>query len=105
MTCKDCICSEVCYYKSFNDVRNLEKRRNDVEKICKSFVHRDILKNAPTVEAVEVVHSEWEKFRHPSGTHGIRCKNCKEQNGMKKPYCPNCGAKMDGGKDNERKAD
>lgn len=52
--------------------------------------------DAPTVEAVEVLHSEWEKFRHPSGTHGIRCKNCKEQNGMKKPYCPNCGAKMDG---------
>lgn len=42
--CNDCICSEVCYYKSFNDVRNLKKRRNDVEKICKSFVHRDSLK-------------------------------------------------------------
>ena len=61
MTCNDCICSEVCYYKSFNDVRNLEKRRNDVEKICKSFVHRDSLKNAPTVDAVEVV----------------RCKDCR----------------------------
>lgn len=59
--CNDCICSEVCYYKSFNDVRRLEKRRNDVEKICKSFVHRDILKNAPAVDAVEVV----------------RCKDCK----------------------------
>lgn len=58
--CNDCICSEVCYYKSFNDVRNLEKRRNDVEKICKSFVHRDSLKNATTVDAVEVV----------------RCKDC-----------------------------
>lgn len=53
MTCNDCICSEVCYYKSFNDVRNLEKRRIDVEKICKSFVHRGNLKNAQTVDAVE----------------------------------------------------
>ena len=59
--CNDCICSEVCYYKSFNDVRNLEKRRNDVEKICKSFVHRDSVKKSPTVDAVEVV----------------RCKDCK----------------------------
>ena len=55
MNCKDCICSEVCYYKAFNDVRDLKKRRNDVEKICKSFVHRDSVKNAPTVYAVEVV--------------------------------------------------
>lgn len=54
MTCSDCICSEVCYYKSFNDVRALQKRRNDVEKICKSFAHRDSVKNAPTVDAVEV---------------------------------------------------
>ena len=59
--CNDCICSEVCYYKSFNDVRNLKKRRNDVEKICNSFVHRDSVKKAPTVDAVEVV----------------RCKDCK----------------------------
>ena len=51
--CKDCVCSEVCYYKSFNDVRKLEKRRNDVEKICKSFVHRDSIKS-PTVDAVPV---------------------------------------------------
>ena len=41
MTCKDCICSEVCYYKAFNDERILKKRRDDVEKICKSFVHRE----------------------------------------------------------------
>lgn len=55
MTCKDCICSEVCYYKAFNDEKHLKKRRDDVDKICKSFVHRDSLKNAPTVDAVEVV--------------------------------------------------
>lgn len=50
MTCNDCVCSEVCYYKSFNDVRPLKKRRNDVEKICKSFVHRD------SVKVVEIDH-------------------------------------------------
>lgn len=44
MTCKDCICAEVCWYKAFNDERNLKKRRDDVEKICKSFVHRDRVK-------------------------------------------------------------
>ena len=100
MTCNDCICSEVCYYKSFNDVRDLKKRRNDVEKICKSFVHRDSLKNAPTIDAVEVV----------------RCKDCLHR---KEQTCFNPSAGMwvgvelkDGDfcsygerKDNERKAD
>lgn len=71
-------------------------------KYCRNNVARDamneletLIKTAPTVDAVPVVHSEWEKFYHPSGTHGIRCKNCKEQNGRKTYYCPNCGAKMD----------
>ena len=59
--CNDCICSEVCYYKAFNDERILKKRRDDVEKNCKSFAHRDSLKNAPTVDAVAVV----------------RCRDCK----------------------------
>lgn len=67
MTCKDCICSDVCYYKSFNDVRTLEKRRNDVERICKSFVHRDSLQNAPTVDAVPVVRCKDCKFIHEKG--------------------------------------
>ena len=59
--CNDCICSEVCYYKAFNDERILKKRRDDVEKNCKSFLHRDSLKNAHTVDAVAVV----------------RCRDCK----------------------------
>ena len=72
-SCNDCVCSEVCYYKSFNDVRNLEKRRNDVEKICKSFVYRDRLKNGKTVVVVEVV----------------RCKDCRyfSIGGADRPWC------------------
>lgn len=111
-SCNECICSEVCYYKSFNDVRNLKKRRSDVEKICKSFVHRDSLKDAPTVDAVEVVHGRWEdvyggKYANPRYV----CSVCKEKStytfvrgllgGYKEmqaltPYCHNCGAMMDG---------
>ena len=105
MTCNDCICSEVCYYKSFNDVRNLKKRRNDVEKICKSFVHRDSLKNAPTVDAVEVVHGRWEHIKDYGGGNCFGyCSHCKtpiKANSlmaleMYNKYCPWCGAKMDG---------
>ena len=58
------------------------------------------IKNAPTVDAVEVVrHGRWVK-------HGRKwqCTNCKvlmSIDGTPKEnllnYCPNCGAKMDGG--------
>ena len=49
----------------------------------------------PTVDAVEVVHGHWERFKHPSGTHGIRCSRCKVVNGRKSSFCPHCGAHME----------
>ena len=53
------------------------------------------IENAPTVDAVEVVHGRWEKH----GKHDWRCTVCKigvpySYTGFH--YCPNCGAKMDG---------
>ena len=54
-----------------------------------------ILEKAPTVDAVEVVHGQWEEEcglpKCPvcgyEYTDYLECKN----------YCGNCGAKMDGG--------
>ena len=115
MKCKDCVCSDVCYYKAFNDVRHV-KRRDDVEKICKSFVNRD---------AVEVVHGRW---IHPKGhvvSNEFLCSECghgetsyhaihplpggglkADESGNffhppKMNYCPNCGADMRERKDND----
>ncbi len=52
----------------------------------------------PTVDAVEVVHSWWEK-----SAEGYRiCHHCKADVAIfsgHKNYCPNCGAKMDGDSD------
>jgi hypothetical protein len=92
MKCKDCACSDVCYYKAFNDVRAV-KRRDDVEKICKSFVHRDSIK----VDAVEVVHGRW--IYEPvefSIVKDIRCSVCGRYVKVPENYCSDCGAKMDG---------
>ena len=58
------------------------------------------IKNAPTVDAVEVVHGRWiEKYHdNPLGGYYLgHCSVCDEPDGRKKNYCPNCGAKMDGG--------
>jgi hypothetical protein len=57
--------------------------------------------NAPTVDAVEVVHGRWEPRTDAIGF--VRCSVCHDCNvyddwvdGKRWNYCPNCGAKMDG---------
>ena len=62
-----------------------------------------ILHQAPTVDAVEVVHGRW-KHQYEKGMSYKVCSICGCRNGLdlKFNYCPNCGAKMDGErKDNE----
>ena len=61
---------------------------------------RKAIENAPTVDAVEVVHGRWVEHR-PNVYECTACHTwygnyggCEEW-----AYCPNCGAKMDGGKE------
>ena len=55
------------------------------------------VKNAPTIDAVPVVHARWVYDR----PQHYKCSVCKSMWGelMKRMarFCPNCGAKMDGG--------
>lgn len=72
--------------------------------------------DAPTVDAVPVVHGHWIcEWDQESGTTTITCSQCKCNRVMKgcyvstdgtalwdeENYCPDCGAKMDGGADHE----
>ena len=59
--------------------------------------------NAPTVDAVEVVHSSWVRLDAHKGMEQFKCSVCRSEcyvpTCMNEPmyaYCPNCGAKMDG---------
>ena len=53
-----------------------------------------------TVDAVEVVHARWFDVRKFCGDY--MCSNCDALYGTNKfNYCPNCGAKMDGGNEDE----
>ena len=58
------------------------------------------LADAPTVDAVEVVHGRWEfveqRFYHGGFVNLFRCSECKVATDKASNYCPNCGAKMDG---------
>ncbi len=52
----------------------------------------------PTIEVEPVKHGKWKKIQNFA-----QCSECKHEvnwgsKDFLSPYCPNCGAKMDGGK-------
>ena len=56
------------------------------------------VENAPTVDAVEVVHGRWEKHSQSEEVYICSecCLNVADFEMRWLNYCPNCGAKMDG---------
>lgn len=52
------------------------------------------IQKQPTVDAEPVRHGKWIPWKYHDG---FRCEICKEPVYNKYKYCPNCGAKMDGG--------
>lgn len=86
---------------------NQQRRANRTSFPRKSYVVGDVLTsiyNAPTVDAVEVVHGQWIAVPSSDMMTGKAycCSECKRMRyGSFMPnYCSNCGAKMDGGADN-----
>ena len=69
------------------------KEAHDLE-----LIHRDsilfAIENAPTVDAVPVVHGEWKMGIDANGDPVTYCSNCKMPNYVQTNYCPDCGAKM-----------
>lgn len=74
------------------------------QEICDGSEDRDWLKKcideAPTIEAEPVRHRRWLNRRF--GSTDVICSECctletVRDSNYKTNYCPNCGAKMDGG--------
>lgn len=63
------------------------------------------IENATAVDAAPVVYGRW--IKSESMVRSAKCSNCKgwiTKHSVFEPdfkYCPNCGARMDGGSDNE----
>lgn len=95
MNCKDCIHNEVCHMREVcNDIEEQIK-----ELGCMDFVAR--------ADVQKIKHGEWKSFNSEDTIYGsYYCSACAhgQDIGMIIPlttefkYCPNCGAKMDGGK-------
>ena len=99
-----------------NEKRNLIDQDLLIDSLGASDMEifaKEVISEAPTVDAVEVVHGRWENVKETSlyvpdmkytVTHTAEtCSACKVRIGFigSKPYlydniCPNCGAKMDG---------
>lgn len=78
-----------------------------VEKVFSIGV-RTIIAGMPAADVAPVVHGLWERepssswMWTPSGAVAVtrttyRCGLCGRGTAVKSNYCPNCGAKMDGG--------
>nr|DAG47948.1 MAG TPA: DNA-directed RNA polymerase [Caudoviricetes sp.] len=66
-----------------------------------------MIDDAPTADVAPVVHGQWILEREPNGKpYCFHCSVCDSDYHcigivVASDYCPNCGAKMDGGVDNE----
>ena len=71
------------------------------------FIQSMSLADIPTVDAKPVVHGRWIPLEYDGFADGNpvldlwECSECQEEHSGDEdtltPYCPNCGAKMDGG--------
>lgn len=89
----------------------LKRRRNFGKEYALDPVDKNIddqlvdlrhVLNAPTIDYAPVVHGEW-LLRHVGHGHYWECSECHTNPCIyvteNTKFCPNCGAKMDGGKD------
>ena len=58
------------------------------------------IEDAPVVDAAPVVHGEWIELHEENGHEVGTCSHCRHVR-IVDNYCPNCGALMDGGNDDE----
>lgn len=80
----------------------------DADKAEELLIQGYEISDVPTADVEEVRHGEWIselvkkcdwKGNKQSYYQPISCSLCHESQAIKYPYCPYCGAKMDGGKE------
>jgi hypothetical protein len=67
-----------------------------MQELCKAV--KAVADKAPTVDAVPVVHGKWKFDDFDGDGYDYTCSVCGLSFRNSGNYCPNCGAKMDGGK-------
>lgn len=62
---------------------------------------KQALSSVPAADVVPVVHGKWMPFHSEAAGDIQYCSACEIGFDAKTDYCPHCGAKMDGGADND----
>ena len=83
------------------EVVKAQAMNEDPNKIVAKIIM--LITDAPTVDAVEVVHGEWSTIEDDyCGLTALKCSECNQEYWFEEEppmkiynYCPNCGAKMD----------
>lgn len=93
-----------------NKIYDAVERRYQVSSGIEHRRERDLLELiclSETVDAAPVKHGKWIEREDIIGSYleqfidvFYECSACKEPRGGISAYCPNCGAKMDGGVEN-----
>ena len=79
-----------CWYQSSVDDTPPIWTDEHLEELLNDFYV--IPKDTPTADVVEVRHGEW----LPTRMENHECSLCHDKYHFTYPYCPSCGAKMDG---------
>ena len=76
--------------------------RDEMHIISGCHMLCEMIDDAHTIDAVEVVHGRWDKpvehgLPYAANHLGVVCSYCCKWSDNDYNYCPNCGAMMDGG--------
>jgi len=83
-------------------LREIERREKFMvgDKTITTDAMKSFIKNRPAADVAPVVHAKWGtgRFNLETGNYEEQCTRCRKfSKEYCVPYCPNCGAKMDGG--------
>ena len=77
--------------------REYRKEKGTIQDAIKMISYPEY---TPAADVAPVVHGVWVCVNKIDPISGYRCSKCRRRVGFDlTPYCPNCGAKMDGGAD------
>ena len=91
-------------------LREIERREALMvgDKLVSVYAMKSFIKNRPSADVAPVRHGQWYMLDDCANA-GLYCSACGRRvhheefayKKLKSKYCPHCGARMDGGKDDE----
>lgn len=93
------------YIKYLSELKEIVRKHYLFEEAGELQRGINQIKNFPAADVAPVVHGEWEKkydtlsqdYNSDNNWYHV-CSACQKGSQYDTAYCPNCGAKMDGGK-------